>query len=74
MLENVASLLEGSGAGWDDVVSGVLYLKHADVWNDVQAALTESGLTDLPVPVVEAPLCRPELLCELDAAPLVAGE
>jgi enamine deaminase RidA (YjgF/YER057c/UK114 family) len=71
MLENVASLLAGQGAGLDDVLSAVTYLKRPADAPALRAICRERGFDGLPWVVVEAPLCRPELLCETEAVALL---
>jgi enamine deaminase RidA (YjgF/YER057c/UK114 family) len=77
MLHNVATLLAQQGAGFGDLVSGVTYLKRADDAPALRSLFQARGFDGFPLVVVEAPLCRPELLCETEAVailPLVPGE
>jgi enamine deaminase RidA (YjgF/YER057c/UK114 family) len=67
MLHNIASLLERQGATFADLVSGVAYLKNPDDAPALRAMLRARGFDGFPCALVEAPLCRPELLCEADA-------
>jgi enamine deaminase RidA (YjgF/YER057c/UK114 family) len=67
MLRNVAALLEGQGAGFGDVVSAVTYLKRAEDAERLRRKLHEAGFEGFPNALVEAPICRPELLCETEA-------
>lgn len=67
MLLNVRELLRPHGAKFSDVAQIITYLKRSsylptfmDVWRDW-------GLTGLPNSFVEAGVCRPNLLCELEA-------
>jgi len=76
MLDNVASLLEGQGAGFGDVVSAVTYLRSASDAPILRALCHERGFDGFSWAIVQAPLCRPELLCETEAVallPLGAG-
>jgi len=66
MLENVASLLARQGAGVQDLVSGVTYLKSRHDAPLLRAMLRRRGFDGIPCTMVEAPLCRPELLCETE--------
>jgi enamine deaminase RidA (YjgF/YER057c/UK114 family) len=66
MLHNVASLLEPHGATLRDVVSGIAYLKHASDAPVVRAMFRDRGFEGFPCALVEAPLCRPEMLCEVE--------
>lgn len=67
MLVNVAALLEGQGAGFGDVVSAVTYLKHAADAPRLREKLRQAGYEGFPNVLVEAPVCRPDLLCETEA-------
>jgi enamine deaminase RidA (YjgF/YER057c/UK114 family) len=67
MLHNVATLLERQGAGFGDLVSGVAYLKHARDAAALGEIRRAHGFDGFPCAVVEAPLCRPDLLCEVEA-------
>ena len=66
MLHNIASLLARQGASFDDLVSGVTYLKRPHDAARVRARLRERGFDGFPCALVHAPLCRPELLCEAE--------
>jgi len=77
MLQNVASLLARHGAGFADLVSGVVYLRDRADAPVVRSMLHDHGFDGFPCALVEAALCRPELLCEgevLAMLPLAAGE
>jgi enamine deaminase RidA (YjgF/YER057c/UK114 family) len=67
MLVNVAALLEGQGAGFGDVVSAITYLKHPEDATHLRQKFREAGYEGFPNVLVEAPVCRPELLCETEA-------
>jgi enamine deaminase RidA (YjgF/YER057c/UK114 family) len=67
MLDNVASLLEGQGARFEDVVSAVTYLRNATDATLLRALCRDRGFDGFPWAIVVAPLCRPELLCETEA-------
>jgi len=76
MLDNIESLLSQQGAGFRDILSGVLYVKRAEDAPTLLAQARARGFDGFPCPLVEAPLCRPELLCEAEALavlPLSAG-
>jgi enamine deaminase RidA (YjgF/YER057c/UK114 family) len=66
MLDNVASLLGEQGASFADLVSGVVYLKNPQDAPMLRGMLRARGFTGVPCALVEAPLCRPELLCETE--------
>ena len=67
MLVNISSLLETHGASFQDLVSAVAYLKHAGDAPLLRAVFHEHGFEGFPCTLVEAPVCRPELLCETEA-------
>jgi len=71
MLHNVASLLDQQGATFEHVVSGIVYLTSPDDAAVVLAMCHERGFDGFPCAVVEAPLCRRELLCEAEAVALL---
>lgn len=71
MLVNVAALLEGEGAGFSDVVSAVTYLKRPADAARLREKLRAAGFEGFPNVLVAAPICRPELLCEVEALAVV---
>ena len=71
MLCNIASLLARQGATFEDVVSGVTYLKHPDDASLVRSMFRRHGFDGFPCALVEAPLCRPDLLCEAEAVAIL---
>jgi enamine deaminase RidA (YjgF/YER057c/UK114 family) len=74
MLHNVATLLERQGAGFGDLFSGVAYLKHAHDAATLGEICRRRGFDGFPCAVVEAPLCRPDLLCEVEAVAILPLE
>jgi len=66
MLHNIATLLARQGAGFRHLVSGITYLKHAADAPALRTLLRKRGFDGFPLALVEAPLCRPELLCETE--------
>lgn len=66
MLVNIASLLEAHGATFADVVSAVTYLRHAGDAQRLRAIFRHRGFGGFPLALVEAPLCRSDLLCETE--------
>ncbi len=74
MLLNVQELLKPHGSSFADVVQGMTYLKRVEDYPIFQAIWAEWGLTDLPNTVVEAGVCRPELLCEMEAIAIVPAK
>lgn len=67
MLHNIATLLAGQGAGFADLVSAITYLKHPSDAAAVRAVFARRKFEGFALSVVEAPLCRPDLLCETEA-------
>ena len=66
MLVNVAALLEGQGATFGDVVSAVTYLKHPADAKRLREKFHAAGFEGFPNVLVEARVCRPDLLCETE--------
>jgi enamine deaminase RidA (YjgF/YER057c/UK114 family) len=71
MLSNITSLLAQRESRFEDLASGVIYVRNA-----VDAAVLRSmcrarGFTGFPCALVEASLCRPELLCEAEAVAIL---
>jgi enamine deaminase RidA (YjgF/YER057c/UK114 family) len=71
MLHNIETLLAGQGASFANLVSGVTYLKHPSDAPTLQAICRQRGFDGFPCALVEAPLCRPELLCEAEVVALL---
>ena len=67
MLVNVAALLEEQGAGFGDVVCAITYLKHPEDAQRLRQKFREAGYQGFPNVLVEAEVCRPDLLCETEA-------
>jgi 2-iminobutanoate/2-iminopropanoate deaminase len=72
-LKNITGLLENEGACWRDVVRTTCYLRDIDrdyeIFNGERTAFyARLGLDPLPASTdIEAKLCRPELLIEIEA-------
>ncbi|MHC4129025.1 MAG: RidA family protein [Planctomycetota bacterium] len=76
MFNNISGLLESEGADWHDVVRTTCYLadfRRYDEFNEVRNAFYEKqGLDPLPASTcVEARICRPELLVEVEAIAII---
>jgi 2-iminobutanoate/2-iminopropanoate deaminase len=76
--ENIAALLESEGADWHDIVRTTCYLadfRNYDEFNDVRNAFfEEQQLNPLPASTcIEARICRPELLVEVEAIAIIRG-
>ena len=71
--QNITALLESEGATWQDVVRTTCYLRDIDrdytAFNQIRTRFyEEQGLTPFPASTcIEARLCRPELLVEIEA-------
>lgn len=77
---NVTALLESEGATWHDIVRTTFYLRDIDrdydVFNEERTAFyKELGLDPLPASTgIQAHLCRPELLIEMEAIAMFREE
>ncbi len=74
MLENIETLLAQQGAGFENLVSGITYLKNPSDAPALRSMYRERGFDKFPCALVEAPLCRPELLCETEAVAILPLE
>jgi enamine deaminase RidA (YjgF/YER057c/UK114 family) len=72
-LQNITGLLEAEGATWKDIVRTTCYLRDIErdyaAFNEERTAFfQEQGLDPLPASTgIQAILCRPELLVEIEA-------
>ncbi len=70
---NITTLLEAEGATWKDVVRTTCYLRDIErdyaAFNEIRTQFfAEQGLDPLPASTgIQAILCRPELLVEMEA-------
>jgi enamine deaminase RidA (YjgF/YER057c/UK114 family) len=70
---NIAGLLESEGATWKDIVRTTCYLRDIDrdyeAFNEERTKFyAEQGLDPLPASTgIQAILCRPDLLVEIEA-------
>ncbi len=77
---NISKLLESEGATWKDIVRTTCYLRDIDrdyeVFNEERTAFySEQGLDPLPASTgIQAKLCRPELLVEIEAIAIFRKE
>ena len=71
MLGNIASLLARQGASFANVVSGVAYLKDPNDAPVLRSMFHQRGFDGFPCALLEAKLCRPELLCEAEAVAML---
>lgn len=77
--ENITALLESEGADWHDMVRTTVYLadfRHYDEFNVARNAFfEEQQLNPLPASTcIEARICRPELLVEIEAIAMIRKE
>jgi len=74
---NIKKLLESEGASWKDVVKTTVYIKdiekYYDEFNKIRIQFfMDEGVNPFPASVgVQATLCRPELLIEMDAIAII---
>ena len=77
---NITGLLKSEGASWKDMVRTTCYLRDIDrdyeAFNDERTAFyKEQGLDPLPASTgIQAHLCRPELLIEIEAIAMFRTE
>ncbi len=76
VFSNITGLLDAEGADWHDVVHTRCYLadfRYYDAFNEVRNAFySPLGLDPLPASTcVEARICRPELLVEIEAIAMI---
>jgi 2-iminobutanoate/2-iminopropanoate deaminase len=79
-LDNITGLLESEGCTWHDIVRTSCYLRDIDrdyeAFNEERTAFfKEQSLDPLPASTgIEAKLCRPELLVEIEAIAMFRTE
>jgi len=79
-LENISGLLASEGCTWHDVVRTTCYLRDIErdyeAFNEERTAFyKEQGLDPLPASTgIQAILCRPELLIEIEAIAMFRTE
>jgi 2-iminobutanoate/2-iminopropanoate deaminase len=79
-LDNITGLLASEGATWHDIVRTTCYLRDIErdyaVFNEERTAfMMEQGLDPLPASTgIQATLCRPELLVEIEAIAMFRSE
>ena len=78
--ENIGKLLAAEGATWHDIVRTTCYLRDIErdyqVFNDERTAFyKQQGLDPLPASTgIQAILCRPDLLVEIEAIAMFRRE
>lgn len=65
MLENIAALLQETGAGLSDIMQAIVYLRDPADYRVVKEFI-ESQYPSLPHLIVHAPVCRPGWLVETE--------
>jgi len=79
-LANITGLLESEGCTWHDIVRTTCYLRDIDrdyeAFNEERTTFfKEQGLDPLPASTgIQAKLCRPELLVEIEAIAMFRTE
>jgi enamine deaminase RidA (YjgF/YER057c/UK114 family) len=66
MMLNISKLLERQKASFRDVISATTYLKDAADASRLLRLLGRLDIGEFPNAVVQAEVCRPELLCEME--------
>jgi enamine deaminase RidA (YjgF/YER057c/UK114 family) len=66
MLVNLAALLDKQGASFSNIVSATTYVKERKNAKRLQDKFVDAGFTGFPNVLVEARVCRPDLLCETE--------
>jgi enamine deaminase RidA (YjgF/YER057c/UK114 family) len=74
MLLNVRELLKPHNATFADVTQVITYLKWRDELDLFKKIWEEWGLDGLPNTFVEAGVCRPNLLCEMEAIAIIPAD
>jgi 2-iminobutanoate/2-iminopropanoate deaminase len=78
--QNITALLESEGASWKDVVRTTCYLRDIErdyaAFNEIRTEFFKNeGLDPLPASTgIQAILCRPELLIEIEAMAIFETE
>ncbi len=72
MLENVNALLKEAECGFGDVMHIIVYLRDMADYNVVERMMGDR-FPDMPLVIVQAPVCRPEWLIEMECI-AIAGQ
>ncbi len=72
-LDTVEALIAQKGASLNDLCDMTCFLKRAEDADAYREILAERGLADLPAVLVEADVCRDDLLFEMDGAAVARG-
>jgi len=71
MLLNVSTLLAGRESSWHDVVYAITYVKNPADAPCFRRILEHRGIRGFPHGIVQADVCRPDLLCEMEAVAIL---
>jgi enamine deaminase RidA (YjgF/YER057c/UK114 family) len=71
MLLNIQELLKPHDATFEDLTQAATFLKHAEYLELYELVLEEWGIRHIPNTFVEAGVCRPNLLCEMEAVAIL---
>ncbi len=74
MLLNVQELLRAQNSTFTDLVQVITYLKRRSYLPTFLDIWQKWGLSGLPNSFVEAGVCRPDLLCEIEAIAIIPHE
>jgi enamine deaminase RidA (YjgF/YER057c/UK114 family) len=72
MLLNISTLLANQKSSWRDIVSAITYLKNPSDALRLSRILKQNQIPQFPNAIVQASVCRPELLCEMEALAILA--
>lgn len=70
-LRNILTLLTEQGASFGDLVSAITYLKRPSDAAHLRQLLRARGIDNFPNAMVQANVCRPDLLVEMEAVALL---
>lgn len=70
-LLNIGALLERQGGSLRDICVGTLFYKDPTILRGYQQLTSILGMPELPLIPVEADVCRPDLLVEIEAVAMV---
>ena len=65
-MEVVEAILKSRAMNWSNTVRAIAYFRHSKDLSLLEPYCQERGITDLPVTLVQATVCRDDLLFELE--------
>ncbi len=74
MLLNVGALLKAQGADYSHIVSATTYIRNKEDAGRIRRKFEDAGYVGFPNALVEATVCRPELLCETEALAVTGSD